>query len=83
MPVGAGRDSIADQDKDLEKRRKKLQKEINEGENKIKQAISEIDKAKRAIPVNEQEQTVIRAKIDEQIAVAQSFVDKLNAVKLY
>jgi len=83
MPVGAGRDAASAQVKELEKRRKKLQKEINQSENRIKKAKSDIDQADRAIPVNEKEQSAMRTKIDEQRAVVQTYVDKLNAVKLY
>lgn len=83
MPVGAGRDAMADQVKGLEKRRKQLQRDIGKSEKRINKAKSDIDKADRAIPVNEQEQSVLQTKIDEQMAVVQSYVDKLNTVKLY
>lgn len=83
MPVGAGRDAASDQVKELEKRRKKLQKEINQSEKRIKKAKSDIDQADRAIPVNEKEQAEMRTKIDAQQAVVQTFADKLNTVKLY
>ncbi len=83
MPVGAGRDAMATQIKELEKRRKKLQKEISRSENKINKARSTINQADRSIPRNENEQDVLKARIDAQQAVVQSFIDKLNAVKLY
>lgn len=83
MPVGAGRDAMASQITELEKRRKKLQKEISQGENRISKARSDIDQADRAIPRNENEQSVMKTKIDAQQAVVQSFIDKLNNVKLY
>jgi hypothetical protein len=83
MPVGAGRDAMAAQIKELEKRRKKLQNEIGKGENKIDKARSDINQADRAIPRNENEQDVIKAKIDAQQAVVQTFIEKLNNVKLY
>lgn len=83
MPVGAGRDAMASQVTELEKRRKKLQKEISQGENRISKARSDIDQADRAIPRNENEQSVMKTKIDAQQAVVQSFIDKLNNVKLY
>lgn len=83
MPVGAGRDAMATQVDELEKRRKKLQKEISQGENRISKAKSDIDQADRAIPRNETEQSVMKSKIDAQQAVVQSFIDKLNNVKLY
>lgn len=83
MPVGAGRDAMASQIKELEKRRKKLQKEISRSENKINKARSAINQADRSIPRNENEQDVLKAKIDAQQEVVQSFIDKLNTVKLY
>jgi len=83
MPVGAGRDAMASQVTELEKRRKKLQKEISQGENRISKARSDIDQADRAIPRNENEQSVMKTKIDAQQAVVQSYIDKLNNVKLY
>lgn len=83
MPVGAGRDAMAAQVKELEKRRKKLQKEISRSESKINKARSAINQADRSIPVNENEQDVLKAKIDAQQAVVQSYIDKLNTVKLY
>ena len=83
MPVGAGRDAMAAQIKELEKRRKQLQKEIGKSESKINKARSDIDQADRAIPRNESEQNVMKSKIDAQQAVVQKFIDKLNNVKLY
>lgn len=83
MPVGAGRDAMATQVQELEKRRKKLQKEINKGENKIGKARSAIDQADRSIPRNENEQDIMKSKIDAQQAVVQRYIDKLNTVKLY
>ncbi len=83
MPVGPGRDAMATQVKELEKRRKKLQKEISKGESRINKARSAIDQADRAIPRNEDEQAVMKSKIDAQQAVVQTFIDKLNNVKLY
>jgi len=83
MPVGAGRDAMAVQVKELEKRRKKLQREINKGENRINKARSDIDQADRSIPKNEEEQNAMKVKIDAQQAVVQTYVDKLNTVKLY
>lgn len=83
MPVGAGREASAAQIKDLEKRRKKLQKEISQGESKIQKARSDINQADRAIPRNENEQDTMRAKIDAQQAVVQTFIEKLNTVKSY
>jgi hypothetical protein len=83
MPVGAGRDAMDAQVQELEKRRKKLQKEISKGENKIGKARSAIDQADRSIPRNENEQDIMKSKIDAQQAVVQRYIDKLNTVKLY
>ncbi len=83
MPVGAGRDAMSTQVNELEKRRKKLQKEIGKAEKKIGKAKSAIDQADRSIPRNENEQDVMKSKIDAQQAVVQRFIDKLNTIKLY
>jgi len=83
MPVGAGRDAMSAQIKELEKRRKKLQREISKGESKINNARSDINQADNSIPRNEQEQGNVRSRIDAQQLVVQSYIDKLNTVKLY
>ena len=83
MPVGAGRDAMSTQVNELEKRRKKLQKEIGKAEKKIGKAKSAIDQADRSIPRNENEQDVMKSKIDAQQAVVQRFIDKLNTIKQY
>jgi predicted nucleic acid-binding Zn-ribbon protein len=83
MPVGAGRDAMDAQVQELEKRRKKLQKEISQGESKIGKAKSAIDQADRSIPRNENEQDIMKSKIDAQQAVVQRFIEKLNTVKSY
>jgi hypothetical protein len=83
MPVGPGREAVSDQVKEMEKRRKKLQNEIGNSENKIDKARSDINQADRAIPRNEDEQTVMKRKIDAQQGVVQSYVEKLNNVRRY
>jgi hypothetical protein len=83
MPVGAGRDAMSSQIKELEKRRKKLQREIGKSENKINKARSDINQADNSIPRNEKEQAAVRARIDAQQLVVQSYIDKLNTVRLY
>ncbi len=83
MPVGPGRDAMAAQIKDLEKRRKSLQRDIGKSESKIRKARSDIDQADRSIPKNEKEQDAMRLQIDAQQAVVQTFIDKLNTVRLY
>ncbi len=83
MRVGPERDAMSAQISELEKRRKKLQNEISSSENKISKAKSDINEANNEVPVNENEQYEIRAKIDTQQAVVQSYVEKLNNVKRY
>jgi septal ring factor EnvC (AmiA/AmiB activator) len=83
MPVGAGREAMSSQIKELEKRRKQVQKEISKAENKISKAKSDIDQADRSIPKNEDEQAIMKAKIDAQQGVVRKYVDKINTVKLY
>lgn len=83
MPVGPGRDAMAAQIGELEKRRKQLQKEISKSETKIRKAKSDIDQADRSIPRNENEQAIMKAKIAEQQAVVDRFVAKLNTVRQY
>jgi hypothetical protein len=83
MPVGPGRDAMAQQIKDLEKRRKTLQKDIGRSESTIRKAKSDIDQADRSIPKNEKEQDAMRLQIEAQQAVVQTFIDKLNTVRLY
>lgn len=83
MEVGPGRDAVSDQIRELEKRRKSLQREISKGENRIRKAKADIDQADRAIPRNEDEQKEMKARIDAQQAVVQKYIDKLNTVKLY
>lgn len=83
MPVGPGRDAMSSQIRELEKRRKSLQREISKGESRIRKAKSDIDQADRAIPRNEDEQDAIKARIEAQQAVVQKYVDKLNTVRLY
>jgi len=60
-----------------------LQKDISKAEKNIKKAESSIAQADESIPLNENEQVVLKQKIDEQTVVVQKFNDKLNTVKLY
>jgi chromosome segregation ATPase len=83
MPVGPGREAMSAQIKELEKRRKSLQKEINKGENRIRKAKADIDQADRSIPRNENEQAEMKSRIEAQEAVVQKYIDKLNTVRLY
>jgi len=83
MEAGPGKDAKASQIEEMEKRRKKLQNEINTAENRIGKSKNVIDKADRALPKNESEQEIMKLKIEEQEAVVQQFTSKLNAVKAY
>ena len=83
MEAGPGRDAKTAQIKELEKRKNKLQKGINRSENSIGKAKTSINQADRALPKNENQQGKMRERIEEQEAVVQKFIDKLNAVKAY
>ncbi len=83
MEAGPGKEAKASQIAEMEKRRKKLQNEINASENRINKSKNVIDKADRALPKNESEQEIMKAKIEEQEAVVQKFTSKLNTVKAY
>jgi predicted nucleic acid-binding Zn-ribbon protein len=83
MNTGPEKEAQAARVKELDKNRKKLQKDISKTEKNIKNAESSIAQADESIPLNENEQTVMKQKIDEQTAVLQKYTDKLNTVKLY
>ena len=83
MEPGTARDTKALQIQDMDKRKKKLQKQIDAAENKINKSKSEIDKADRALPKNENQQERIKQQIEAQEAVVKKFLDKLNTVKSY
>ena len=83
MEAGPGREAKASQIKELEKRKNKLQREIQSSENKINKSKSKIDQADRALPRNEDDQQRMNARIEEQEAVVRKFMDKLNAVRAY
>lgn len=83
MEAGPGREAKAAQIKELDKRKNKLQKEIQSAENKISKSKSKIDQADRALPRNEEDQQNMNAKIEAQEAVVKKFTDKLNTVKNY
>lgn len=83
MEAGPGREAKAAQIKELDKRKNKLQKEIQSAENKISKSKSKIDQADRALPRNEDDQQKMNEKIAAQEAVVRKFTDKLNAVKNY
>jgi DNA repair ATPase RecN len=83
MDTGPEKEAQAARVKELNKTKKKLQKDISNAESNISKAESSIAQADEAIPLNENEQTVMKQKIDEQTVVVQKFNDKLNTVKLY
>lgn len=83
METGPEKEAQAARIKELNKNKKKLQKEISKAESKIRKAESSIAQADESIPLNKNEQFVMQQKIDEQTAVVQKFIDKLNTVKLY
>jgi len=83
MEAGPGREAKSAEIKEMEKRKGKLQREINRADNNIDRSKSNINQADRALPKNENEQDRMRAKIEEQEAVVRKFMDKLNNVKDY
>lgn len=83
METGPEKEAQAARIKEMNKSKKKLQKEISKAESKIRKAESSIAQADESIPLNKNEQFVMQQKIDEQTAVVQKFIDKLNTVKLY
>ncbi len=83
MEEGPDKDAKAAKVKELEKSKKKLQREISNADKQIQKAESSINQADRAMPLNESEQDAMKAKIAEQEAVVQKVKDKLNTVKLY
>lgn len=83
MEAGPGKDTKSAQVQEMEKRRKKLQRDIGSAEDRIEKSKSEIDKADKALPKNVNEQEKIKAKIEAQEAVVQRFTDKLNTVRSY
>lgn len=83
MDTGPEKEAQAARIKELNKNKKKLQKVISKTESKIRKSESSITQADESIPLNKNEQFVLQQKIDEQTAVVQKFIDKLNTVKLY
>jgi chromosome segregation ATPase len=69
--------------KDLEKQKNKLMKDVESSENKINKADSEIEESYTEIPKIESKQETVKAKIAEQEAIKNKFVEKLNAIKAY
>ena len=69
--------------KELESKRKKTQKAIESSEKRISKAEKNIDKANRDIPRNDRDQGNYRDRVDDQEAVLQKYIDKLNTIKGY
>jgi len=68
---------------ELEKRKKRALKSIKSSEKRIRNAESSIRKSERAIPKNEDNQELIKERLDQQDIVVQKYTDKLNNVKNY
>lgn len=83
LQAGPAKEARSAQVKALEKDRKKLQKEIGKSEKNIRKAKSTVNDAEKMIPKNEEEQNMMKEKIEEQKDVVQKYVDKLNTVKSY
>ncbi len=73
----------ADDVKDLEKERKKLNREINSSEEKIDRAEKEIAQNERDLPGNLNEQKVLKNKVEEQEKVVEFHQKKLDTIKDY
>lgn len=69
--------------KDLEKERKKLNREIRSAEDRIDKAERQIEENKRAMPGNLSEQEAAKRKVDDQQAVVNELEKKLNTIKAY
>lgn len=83
MEAGPGREAKAAQIKELDKRKSKLQREIQSADNKISKSKSRIDQADRALPRNDVDQQRMNERIGEQEAVVRRYMDKLNTVRNY
>jgi chromosome segregation ATPase len=83
MAEGKVKDEKAKYIKDLEKRKRKLENDIESSEKKIKKANRTIDDAKDKIPGKQSLQEELRRKIAEQERVVQKYEQKLTAIKSY
>lgn len=83
MEAGPDKDVKATQVQELEKRKKKLQNDIDTAGKRISQSKSQIEKADKALPKNESEQEKIKDKIRDQEEVVRNVTQKLNTVKAY
>ncbi len=83
MGEGSIKDDKEKYIKDLEKKRKKIDGDIESAEKKIKKANKTIEDANEAIPGKQSLQEEIKNKIAEQELVVQKYEQKLAAIKLY
>ncbi|HLP72964.1 MAG TPA: hypothetical protein VK155_08695 [Bacteroidales bacterium] len=73
----------ADEMKDLDKERKRLNRDIRSSEKSIDKAESEIAQNKRDMPRNQSDQEEAKRKVKEQESVVQKVQDKLDKIKSY
>lgn len=72
-----------DEVKDLEKERKKINRDIKSAEDKIDRAERDMRENQRALPGNASDQEVARRKVEEQEKVVEFHSDKLETIKSY
>lgn len=72
-----------DQVKDLEKERKKLNRDIKSAEDKIEKAKRDISENRRALPGNASDQEVAKRKVEDQEKVVELHTKKLETIKSY
>ncbi|MGE5418622.1 MAG: hypothetical protein ACM3UT_00490 [Chloroflexota bacterium] len=72
-----------DQVKDLEKERKKINREISSAEDRIEKAQKEITANERTLPGNISEQETAKSKVDDQQQVVSKLEKKLDTIKSY
>jgi DNA repair exonuclease SbcCD ATPase subunit len=83
MADGSIKDDKAKYIKDLEKKKKKLDGDIESSEKKIKKANKVIDDANKEIPEKQSLQEEMKKKVAAQERVVQKYEQKLAAIKLY
>ncbi len=83
MESGTARDEKVAYIKQLEKRKNALIKGIKKSQKRINKSHSKISEAELDIPKNESQQEVLTRKIEEQQAVVNKYITKLNTVKAY
>lgn len=83
MADGKVKDDKAKYIKDLNKKKKKLESDLESSEKKIKKANKEIEDAEKEIPEKQSLQEEMKNKIAAQQLVVQKYEQKLAAIKLY